>query len=73
MLRRTESAYASQVSARVLVVEDDETMAGVLSAYLTRAGYEALWASDGTEALDVWSRAKPDVVILDILLPGVGG
>jgi len=30
------------VTARVLVVEDDETMAGVLSAYLTRAGYEAL-------------------------------
>ena len=34
------------------MVEDDETMASVLSAYLTRAGYEALWASDGTEALD---------------------
>ena len=39
------------MSARVLVVEDDETMASVLSAYLTRAGYEAIWSSDGTDAL----------------------
>jgi DNA-binding response OmpR family regulator len=68
-----ESAYACRVSARVLVVEDDETVAGVLSAYLTRAGYESLWASDGTEALSMWSRTKPDVVILDILLPTISG
>ena len=61
------------MGARVLVVEDDETIAGVLSAYLTGAGYEAAWASDGTEALTVWSRVKPDVVILDILLLTISG
>ena len=61
------------MSARVLVVEDDETMAGVLLAYLTRAGYESLWASNGIEALDMWSQRKPDVVILDILLPTISG
>jgi DNA-binding response OmpR family regulator len=72
-LHCVESAYACRVSARVLVVEDDETVAGVLSAYLTRAGYESLWASDGTEALSMWSRTKPDVVILDILLPTISG
>ena len=55
------------------MVEDDETMAGVLLAYLTRAGYESLWASNGMEALDMWSRRKPDVVILDILLPTISG
>src|SRR4029450_635792 len=47
--------------------------ASVLSAYLTRAGYEAVWASDGTDALTEWSRMKPDVVILDILLPTISG
>jgi DNA-binding response OmpR family regulator len=73
VLHPVKSAYAFRVSARVLVVEDDETMAGVLSAYLTQAGYEALWASDGTEALNIWSRTKPDVVILDILLPTISG
>jgi DNA-binding response OmpR family regulator len=55
------------------VVEDDETMAGVLAAYLTRAGYEAIGASDGSEALQIWGRAKPDVVILDIMLPTLSG
>jgi DNA-binding response OmpR family regulator len=68
-----ESAYAVGVSARVLVVEDDETMASVLSAYLTRAGYEVRVASGGTDALSLWSRVKPDVVILDILLPTISG
>ena len=59
------------MSARVLVVEDDETMASVLSAHLTRAGYESVCASGRTEALTLWSRAKPDVVILDTLLPTI--
>jgi DNA-binding response OmpR family regulator len=72
-LHHVESAYAFRVSARVLVVEDDETMAGVLSAYLTRAGYESLRASNGIEALNMWSQLKPDVVILDILLPTISG
>src|SRR4029450_7786776 len=57
-LHCVESAYACRVSARVLVVEDDETVAGVLSAYLTRAGYESLWASDGTEALSMGSETR---------------
>jgi DNA-binding response OmpR family regulator len=61
------------VSARVLVVEDDETMASVLAAYLTQAGYEAVHAADGTEALQLWGRSRPDVVILDILLPTLSG
>ena len=72
-LHHVESAYAFRVSAQVLLVEDDETMAGVLSAYLTQAGYESHWASDGMEALNMWSRLKPDVVILDILLPTISG
>lgn len=57
----------------MLVVEDDETMAGVVAAYLTRAGYEVIRAADGSEALQQWSRARPDVVILDILLPTLSG
>src|SRR3954465_14486161 len=61
------------MSARVLVVEDDETMATVLSGDTPRAGYEAVGAADGTEALNVWSRMKPDVVILDIMLPTISG
>jgi DNA-binding response OmpR family regulator len=55
------------------VVEDDTTMAEVLLAYLERAGYRVEWATDGSDALTLWQRTSPDVVILDIMLPGLSG
>ena len=61
------------MAARVLVVEDDKTMAEVLIAYLDRAGYQAQWTADGAQALTVWQRTAPDVVILDIMLPSLSG
>ena len=61
------------MTATVLVVEDDPTMAEVLLAYLGRAGYRVEWSADGTEAAQVWQRLSPDVVILDIMLPGLSG
>ena len=61
------------MAARVLVVEDDVTMAEVLKAYLTRAGYQVDWSGDGSEAVQLWQQSSPDVVILDIMLPGLSG
>jgi DNA-binding response OmpR family regulator len=61
------------VTARILVVEDDRTVAEVLIAYLNRAGYEVEWSADGAEALERWQRTSPDVVILDLMLPGFSG
>jgi DNA-binding response OmpR family regulator len=61
------------VTARVLVVEDDTTVAEVLTAYLQRAGYHVEHCADGSEAVLVWPRVAPDVVILDIMLPGLSG
>lgn len=48
-------------------------MAEVLQAYLKRAGYTVVWVADGSEALHVWQRDSPHVVILDIMLPGLSG
>jgi DNA-binding response OmpR family regulator len=59
--------------ARILVVEDDRTMAEVLLAYLGRAGYETDWTADGAEAFQLWQRRSPDVVVLDLMLPGMSG
>jgi DNA-binding response OmpR family regulator len=59
--------------ATVLVVEDDATVSSVLSAYLRRAGFESLLAVDGVSALQQWRERKPDVVILDIMLPLMSG
>jgi DNA-binding response OmpR family regulator len=61
------------VAARVLVVEDDQTMADVLTAYLRKAGYQVESVGDGMQALVSWQRTSPDVVILDIMLPGLSG
>jgi DNA-binding response OmpR family regulator len=61
------------VAARVLVVEDDRTVSGVVEAYLTKAGLEPRVIADGSAALDVWQQWKPDLVVLDVMLPGLSG
>jgi two-component system response regulator ResD len=58
---------------RVLVVEDDLTVAEVVLAYLRRAGYQVEHAADGREALEVAARSRPDLVVLDLMLPGLDG
>jgi DNA-binding response OmpR family regulator len=61
------------VNPHVLVVEDDLTVAEVVLTYLRRAGYEVEHAPDGQVALDAAARARPDLVILDLMLPGIDG
>jgi len=61
------------VAARVLVVEDDPTIASVFTAYLRRAGYVVEVAADGMDANDRWARWRPDVVVLDLMLPRMSG
>jgi DNA-binding response OmpR family regulator len=57
----------------VLVVEDDRTVSGVVAAYLAQAGLEPRVVADGAEALTVWQQWSPDLVVLDLMLPGVPG
>jgi len=59
--------------AKVLVVEDDATVSSVLYAYLRKSGFDPRIAPDGAAALQEWTRWKPDVVILDVMLPGMTG
>jgi len=55
------------------VVDDDPTVSNVVSAYLTKAGYDARVVADGVLALEVWQQWKPSVVVLDVMLPGLSG
>lgn len=57
----------------MLVAEDEPTVSGVLTAYLAKAGLDAYVCADGPTALSEWTRRRPDVVILDIMLPGLSG
>jgi two-component system response regulator AdeR len=58
---------------RVLIIEDDADAADVLDAYLQREGYEVQIAGDGISGLDKALRWKPDLVLLDVMLPGMSG
>lgn len=60
-------------AARVLVVEDDLTVAEVVSGYLDRAGYAVDRAGDGPAALARAAAHWPDLVVLDLMLPGMDG
>ncbi|WP_326714416.1 MULTISPECIES: response regulator transcription factor [unclassified Streptomyces] len=58
---------------RVLVVDDDPTVAEVVAGYLDRAGYDVVRAADGPAALDRAAAHGPDLVVLDLMLPGMDG
>ncbi|MEI5102386.1 response regulator transcription factor [Streptomyces sp. PmtG] len=59
--------------ARVLVVDDDLTVAEVVTGYLERAGYAVDRALDGPGALAAAAAREPDLVVLDLMLPGMDG
>ncbi|ABG05927.1 two component transcriptional regulator, winged helix family [Rubrobacter xylanophilus DSM 9941] len=58
---------------RILVVEDDPSIARLLQLELEHRGYEVCCAADGEEGLAAFERLRPDVVVLDIMLPGMDG
>jgi two-component system response regulator BaeR len=59
--------------ARVLVVEDEPKLAALLADYLRAAGHEPEWVADGREALQAWTERRHDLVLLDLMLPGLDG
>jgi DNA-binding response OmpR family regulator len=58
---------------RILVVDDEPPIVGLVRGYLEREGWTVLTASEGREGLDVARRERPDVVVLDLMLPGLDG
>jgi DNA-binding response OmpR family regulator len=57
----------------ILIVEDDADSASVLEAYLLRDGFTVMLAEDGRQGLDLFQRERPDLVLLDMMLPRLGG
>ena len=64
--------YSGSV-ATVLVVDDDSTVGEVVTSYLERAGFSVRYCSDGEAALQIVDEVSPDLVILDLMLPGIDG
>ncbi len=61
------------MKARILVVDDEKRLAGLIEDYLEKRDYEVKVAYDGESALGIWESEVPDLVVLDIGLPGIDG
>lgn len=61
------------MEAKILVVDDDETLLRFVDEYLTREGYRVITADRGAKALRALYEERPDLVILDVMMPGMDG
>lgn len=58
---------------KIVLVEDEEGTALLLSEYLGSHGYQVVWAKDGLAGLELVRKSHPDLVLLDIVTPGING
>lgn len=63
----------SMANEQILIVEDDWNLRKMMGDYLRNEGYSIVLAADGNEALTLWQKRLPDLIILDWMLPGLSG
>jgi len=63
----------SNGAKKILIAEDEEIMINLLQRKLTKEGYEVSIAKDGEEGLKLMKEIKPDLILLDIIMPKMGG
>jgi DNA-binding response OmpR family regulator len=61
------------MTSRILVVDDDIALAEMIGIVLRTEGFEPLFCADGTAAVEMWREERPDLVLLDLMLPGMDG
>jgi DNA-binding response OmpR family regulator len=66
-------ASSDKVKQRVLLVDDEERIVNFLALKLKVSGYEVLCASNGEKGLELAQSAKPDIILLDVIMPGIDG
>ncbi|MBU2530076.1 MAG: response regulator [Elusimicrobia bacterium] len=68
-----ETAISADLSEKILIVDDEESIVKMLTRFLLTKGFEVLAALDGLSALDIYKKDRPNLVLLDIALPGKNG
>ena len=58
---------------KILIVDDDENIAELISLYLTKECFDTLMVHDGEKALIAFDTYQPDLILLDLMLPGIDG
>jgi DNA-binding response OmpR family regulator len=71
--RGAAAPAARQGKRRILVVDDEKDLVDLITYNLTRGGYDVLTAHDGNQALELAQRDIPDLIVLDLMLPGIDG
>jgi two-component system, OmpR family, response regulator RegX3 len=71
MIRRSTSYPSGVIS--ILLVEDEAAIGEGLTTSLEAEGFRIHWVRDGDQALDAWRRHRPDLILLDLMLPGLDG
>ncbi|MDQ1127920.1 MtrAB system response regulator MtrA [Microbacterium sp. SORGH_AS_0888] len=61
------------MTSRILVVDDDTALAEMIGIVLAAEGFDAVFCSDGDAALDAYRTERPDLILLDLMLPGMDG
>jgi two-component system response regulator MtrA len=61
------------MTSRILVVDDDTALAEMIGIVLRTEGFDPVFCEDGAQALDIFRTARPDLVLLDLMLPGLDG
>jgi len=61
------------LSHRILVVDDDDALREMVGLVLSQSGYSPVFAADGVSAVEIFREQNPDLVLLDIMLPGQSG
>lgn len=61
------------MTSRILVVDDDTALAEMIGIVLRAEGFEPVFCADGAQAVDTFRSTQPDLVLLDLMLPGMGG
>jgi two-component system alkaline phosphatase synthesis response regulator PhoP len=59
--------------AKILIIDDEPSIHRLVTAYLKQEGYQVLTASDGIKGLELARTSKPDLIVLDLMLPGIDG
>lgn len=64
---------SAAMTSRILVVDDDTALAEMIGIVLRTEGFDPLFCADGAAAVDLWRSEHPDLVLLDLMLPGMDG
>ena len=72
-MQATQQAHTAMSGETILIVDDEPMIVEVVGLYLQREGYRVVTAADGATALSLVEQQRPDLVVLDLMLPGLSG